>query len=165
MSLYECLTLTISAVGVFGGLVAAFVAYQQLRRMAEAGEAAVEANKKATLANVLDIENSIYVRRQGISEAAQELQNAIEQQKKGEVTREALETKKRFLDEAVENYLNSVDRLCASIIRGLIPEDEYKRDYRILINEIMGKDMYKPFFHAGTPFRNIVSIHGKWADE
>ena len=33
-----------------------------------------------------------------------------------------------------------------------------------IINSIIDP-MYKSFFHAGTPFRNIVQINGKWVDE
>lgn len=50
-------------------------------------------------------------------------------------------------NEARENYLNSMDRLCACILRGQFPEEEYRKDYRNWVNEIMSHDNYIDLIH------------------
>ena len=162
MTQYETLSLVVTSIGVAGAFVAAYVAYHQLKRMAEAGEAAVEANKLAALGNVLQLENTIHQRREMITERFASLKNLSSQ---ASISKDQVDSASKLLNESVESYLNSVDRLCASMLRKLIPEEEYRKDYRPLVNEIMTGDMFKPFFHAGTPYRNIVNIHGIWAEQ
>ena len=162
MTQYEMWSVVLTGTGVFGGLLTAFVAYHQLKRMAEAAESAVASNKLSTLANVLQLEDSIHQRRGVVVERTEHIQQLDTQ---SDVSRSAVDSAKKMLEESIESYLNAVDRLCASLIRNLIPQDEYRKDYRPLINEIMTSNVYKPFLGTGTPYRNIIKIHDAWAEQ
>jgi hypothetical protein len=162
MTQYELWSVGLTIIGIFGGLITAFFAYQQLRRMAQAVESAVAANKLSTLANVLQLEDSIHQRRGTVIERSEHIKQLTLQK---EINKDAVDSAKKMLDESIESYLNAVDRLCASLIRNLIPQDEYRKDYRPLIHEIMSSQNYKSFLGTGTPYRNIIKIHDEWAEQ
>lgn len=68
------------------------------------------------------------------------------------------------MDGAIQNYLNSLDRLCASIIRGILREDHAKQDYRDLINSavvVYAKELEPVTGH----YHNILKIRDRWRDK
>jgi hypothetical protein len=174
MTTFETYSLWIGASGVVVGLLAAFAAIGQLRNLADAAEKSAEANQKAAeaneksaeanrlsvLANVIDIENTMHERRKDLSAIDREVAALSKVSNPDPDDVSALSRRHK---EAQESYLNAVDRLCATILRGLIPEEEAKRDYRDFVKDILNIESFKPLFHSGTPYRNITHLHEKWS--
>jgi len=68
----------------------------------------------------------------------------------------------RQSNEAQENYLNSLDRLCFCVLRNKFSEDELRADYRDVVKRAI--EDFPGQFTAASPFRNILKLHNKWAD-
>lgn len=120
---------------------------------------AADANRTASVMLVLTLEQAVSDNREKLAAVAlkaldPKLQSAPESERKAA---------KLALDERVEEYLNSVDRLCACIIRKHVDEAEYRQDYRNTIIEIV-KD-YEERFRANSRHRNIIKVHHAWSDD
>lgn len=90
-------------------------------------------------------------RRQRLSEMSQTVKES------SKPTKHAL-----IYEEAKESYLNAVERLASSILKGQFPEDEMKTSYREFINNTVRE--YEDKFRVGTHFPRIVKLHEKWQD-
>ena len=66
-------------------------------------------------------------------------------------------------NEACENYLNTIDRLCSVILKEIIPPIDAKKDYRQMIIDTVC--VHNNYLGTGTRFRNIIKVHDRWADE
>lgn len=160
MTTYETISLIISAIGVVAAIIAAIVYFAQLKKMTSSVETAVAANSIATLNTVITLEKSITDNRIRFSDAAV----AASKLKPEDDEKHRNATILAF-DEARENYLNSMDRFCACILREQFPETDYRKDYRNAVNEIVTHANYKELMGTGTRYRNIVKLYDKWADE
>lgn len=172
---YNLWSFIISSLGVVAAGFAAVVYYGQLKKMAESArisreqlesmarsvEEAVKANSLATLSAVLTLESAIAENRARLSAAAAEVGRL-----KADDDEQKRKTAALVFNEARENYLNSMDRLCACILRGQFPEEEYRKDYRNWVFEIMSHDNYKDLIHRmDTRYRNIVKLYERWQDQ
>lgn len=71
-----------------------------------------------------------------------------------------------FFDErncALENWLNSVDRLAYCILRDYLKDRDWRSEYRDYIQNIVREN--ESLFGPGTRYTNIVDIHNKWKRE
>lgn len=132
---------------------------------AEANELAAQANKNANLVTVLTMENSLWSARLRVAEAATQQMDAARRHKEedSETSDQLLKNAQLVYDEAKEQYLNVLDRLCACIVRGFVDEEVYRRDYRELIAETI-RD-HAPAFQVGTRHYNVVTVHEAWRDD
>jgi hypothetical protein len=141
-----------------------FVALAGLASIIVGIRALYQTNKQNAFSNVVACEEMMIAARARFSEALAEqvLANTDAGGHPGLVAaRRGLADKK--VDESLESYLNTVDRLCAALDRANIPEDVYRSDYRPLINDTMTSFKHK--LGPGTVHRHIVKIHGEWADK
>jgi hypothetical protein len=131
-----------------GGLVVAFlagcVAFWTLRKIAQQLES-------AKWNALLSFEQDMNARRHRFSEISQKLASSSEPAKH-EAT----------FNEAKESYLNAVERLAASILKGQFPEDEMKTSYREYIASTIRE--YEDKFGAGTHYPRVIELHKKWRD-
>ena len=160
MTLYETISIGISGTGVIAAIIAAIVYYAQLKKMNESVKTAADANSIATLNAVINLEKTITDNRNRLSQTAAEVSKLS-----SDTDTQHKQTVILVFNEARENYLNSMDRLCACIIRGQIPEVDYRKDYINAINEIVTHKNYNELMGVGTRYRNIVKLYEKWADE
>jgi hypothetical protein len=165
MTQFETTYLWFYAVGTVVAIGLLIVAVYQLRRAAQAVERATEANQLSTLNTVLSLDATISERRIRLSEASVAISELARKAKDDPTPPKEGEFKVAQLrfEEARESYLNAMDRLCACILRGFLPEDDCRRDYRGGINDTV--QGHKDLLGPGTRYRNILKVHEKWADE
>lgn len=142
------------------------VASDQLRKMAQSADSAQKANVISTLNSMLLMEGIMGDRRVLVKEAALECAKLAVREKNGEdLSQEEYALADFRLQEAKENYLNAIDRLCASFLRDLVPEETYRTDYKQFIIDLVRNSEFKDSFGPGTPFRNIVHLYERWVDQ
>lgn len=61
---------------------------------------------------------------------------------------------------ALENYLNSVDRLAYCILKDYLKDRDWRTEYRDYIQNIVRDHEEK--FGAGSRYTNIIDINDKW---
>ncbi|KON88016.1 hypothetical protein AF332_15100 [Sporosarcina globispora] len=162
MSQYEFLSLLIGIAGVLVAGIAASIYYIQLRKMAssiliaqqqlKSMAQSVEQAARANSLTVLTLEEATRRSREKLADISTKVESYKD-----------VELAKKAINEAIENYLNSLDRLCACIRRGHVPEDEYRKDYRDVIKQTIKN--YKSYFGPGTSFTNILKLNEKWSEE
>ncbi|MED3311232.1 hypothetical protein COK59_04705 [Bacillus thuringiensis] len=172
MNAYETYSLILSGAGVvIAGLAAYFyygqlkkmalsakIAEDQLTSMAQSVDEAVKANALSTLNTVLTLEENVRRGRERLASATNEVKKLSANPSKVEV-----DFAEKSLNEAIENYLSSLDRLCACIRRNYVPEGEYRKDYREGIKTTIRN--YTSHFGPGNPYINIVKLNDKWSEE
>jgi hypothetical protein len=125
--------------------------------------ALAKSNKQNAFSNVIACENMMLAARTRMSDAiaanVRALNNVVGNP--ASINAEQALTSK-VSEECTEAYLNTVDRLCAALLRADITEEVYRADYRPLINEIM--KTYARMLGPDTNHRNIVKVFDKWAD-
>ena len=159
MTLYEKCNLALYGLSALVALGMLGVALHQLRELVRQVKAAVVANSIARLNALLSLEEAIAERRLRLSEAGISL---AEIAKSGGATRDDVTVAQLRLDEAIQMYLNALDRLCFCLLRGLLEEEELRAEYREVINAAV-KD-FAGKFNTGTEYRNVKKVYEKWAD-
>jgi hypothetical protein len=141
-------------------LVAAIIAIRTLQQLVTQVKAGVQSNEINQLNALLLLEQDMSRRKDRIGEIQTELTTL---QKSAAYTSDntILEPAIRQYKESVENYLNSLDRLCFCILWNKFSENELRSEYRDVVRTTLLD--FKDHFHAGTDFKNIVKIHRKWA--
>lgn len=81
---------------------------------------------------------------------------------KKQVIPESAEKHQASIEEAKESYLNAVERLASSILKGQFPELEMKTSYREFIASTIRT--YEDKFRAGTHYPRILELNEKWRD-
>lgn len=155
---YNIVTVYIYIISSLVGLGMLGIAIWSLRQLTSQVSAAVKSNSISQLNALLALEQQISERRLRLAEAGMivtELKNSPDQEKKDSA---AL----RF-NEAKENYLNGLDRLCFCVAKGLLSEEDMRLEYRDTIKTAMGD--FPDSFTATTPYRNIKKIYELWADK
>lgn len=142
-------------------LVAAFIAIQTLKKLVEQVTVAATANTIDQLNALLLLEQDMSGRRARLGEIAVDLER-IPKSEAYKIDPTILEPSIRLYNEAQENYLNSLDRLCFCILRGKFSDDELRADYRDVVKTAI--EDFPDQFRAASPFRNILKIHDRWAD-
>lgn len=162
MTLYQWLTVIITG----GGVIAAFVSLQQLVSQVKA---AVDANRINRLIALLTLEETIADRRIRLTEIcfettqiSEEIEHLKQESKDATPANQKMKSAKLKYEEAKQLYLNSLDRLCYCLLKGLLLEEELRADYRNYINDTV-KQFEQDFSSATCPYRNIKEIYEKWA--
>lgn len=115
----------------------------------------------SALTNVLSLESEMNLRKEKLDNINHEIQILhIKGELNDDKTKEIYENK---LDATIENWLNSVDRLCFCIRRNFFTEKDWKLEYRDFIREIIQSFEYK--FRADTKYSNILELNKKWSNE
>lgn len=118
---------------------------------------AVDANKINKLIALLDLEKTINSNRLELSKTSHYINLESNNLNENELDSWNLQ-----LDQCIETYLNSVDRLCFCLLNSYFDDDELRREFRMMINETY--ETYNPQINKGTHFRNIKKIYEKWSD-
>lgn len=130
------------------------------KRSAEANEQAAEANKISGLMAVLSLESALSEARFQLSTSAARRSAAAGD---ASLTAEQLRSINEFHEERIEQYLNSADRICACIRRGYVDEEQYRKDYRSWIAEIISH--HKARFGPDTRHQNVLHVHNRWSQD
>lgn len=147
----------ISFFALIVSIVVAWIGLSQLRKLANQVSEAVEQNRINKLNALIGIEHAIRESRLRLSEAGiacLEMKNpmGIDQEKAA-----ALQLQ---FSEAKQSFLNCLDRLCFAVKKGLLDDDDMRRDYRDMIKEVM-RD-FAGDFGAATPYRHIKAVYEAW---
>lgn len=118
---------------------------------------AVDANKINRLIALLDVEKTININRVEVSKTS----HYINLESSG-MDENQLDSWNLQLEQCIENYLNSVDRLCFCLLNSYFDDDELRKEFRMMINETY--ESYNTQINKGTHFRNIKKIYNKWSD-
>lgn len=158
---YNWYALWVSVGGLAVAIVAAILIYGQLRQ-------AAESLSTSSLMAVLALEDGIARSRSEYSDAlveaarvGAELEKLAKNERKPSESFLAILEKR--IKEKVEQRLNANERLCACIVRGLVPENIYRQDYRGGLQDVM--DAYSDLLGTNTRFPNIVKVHDAWRSE
>jgi len=114
----------------------------------EALEHSARANDLSSLSAVLSLESAMVAARAEMTKATLRVQEVPKE-------RGAL----LYLENAEESWLNLVDRLCACIRWGYVPETRYRADYREYIS-----DVYREY-NSRTQFRHLRHVSLAWQDD
>jgi hypothetical protein len=134
----------IAAGALVAAIVGGFFAFLTLRKIAQQLES-------AKWNALLSFEQDMNARRQRFSDVAQKLTSSSEPTEH-----------QTSYEEAKESYLNAVERLASSILKGQFPEAEMKTSYREYIASTIRE--YEDRFRAGTHYPRIIELHQKWRD-
>lgn len=132
----------IAAVALIVAIVGGIFAFSTLRKITQQLES-------AKWNALLSFEQDMNARRQRLSDIAQQVLSEPEKYK-------------AIYEEAKESYLNAVERLASSILKGQFPEPEMKTSYRDFIASTIKE--YENKFRAGTDYPRILQLHQKWRD-
>jgi len=114
----------------------------------------------SALTNVLSLESEMNLRKEKLDNVNHEIEILNMKNELNEETKEIYENKQ---DAIIENWLNSVDRLCFCIKRNFFTEKDWKIEYRDFIRDIIQSFEYK--FRADTKYNNILELNKKWSNE
>lgn len=116
--------------------------------------------KLANLGTVLTIERNLADARELFTQAIAEHNKVRDKEEEG--SDPFMHSKSAMLARR-ENYLNAMDRLCACIIRKLIPEKEAKMDY--MQNVIDTVKAHSDMFGPDCRHTNIKKVRDRWYDQ
>ena len=114
----------------------------------------------ATLTNVLTLEAEMNSRKAKLDDINYEIEKS---KSEGKFDKNAKEVFKRYQNSAIENWLNSVDRLCFCIKSNYLKEKDWKMEYRDYIIDIVRT--YEDKFGESSLYTNIKDINQKWLRE
>ncbi|UEM37670.1 hypothetical protein [Pectobacterium aquaticum] len=129
----------------------------QVKEAVKSNEEAIKSNRINELGAFLEMESQIKTNRLELSKASI---HALDLKDKGK--QDELDSASLYLNECIENYLNSLDRLCFCIIKGYFDNDDMKIEYRHVLNDAVKEN--PTYFQQSSKHRNIIKIHEKWAD-
>lgn len=116
--------------------------------------------RMSSLMAVLEIEAEMNSRKEKLDSVAFKIRTYSNEMKLTE------ELKSVFSDErscALENYLNSVDRLAYCILKNYLKDRDWRSEYRDYILSIVRDN--ESLFGAGSRYTNIIDINDKWKRE
>lgn len=124
-----------------------------------------KANSISSVAALLQIESSLSQNRQRIDQAAVAMAHLTARRQSGVTVQPAeIEACTMEMNGAIQNYLNSLDRLCACILRDILREDHAKQDYRDLINAAIAN--YKDEFDTVIGrYYHILKLRDRWREK
>jgi len=159
LTTYEVWTVRIYAASFFAGLISVGLTIWQLRQLVRQAKAAATANEINKLTNLLALEDTIAERRLRLSEAGIAVD---EYSKSADVDSNHFTALRLRWNEAIQMYLNALDRLCYCLNTGLLDENRLRSEYRGIVKSAITD--FPDQFTLGTEFRNIAKIHESWAD-
>lgn len=136
-------------------IISAIIALLMLWSVRGQIKEAVESNKINTLNSLLALEAQIAERRRELSSAGISLGKFDTEEVSEEYTAASL----RF-GEAVQMYLNGLDRLCYCVKKKYLDNNDMKLEYRTIISEAIADHPEK--FTATTIYTNILDINEQW---
>ncbi len=141
-------------------IVLVLVAYKQLSKFNESFNVSLNANRISNLMNVLEHEAEITRRKSFLNEIVFEIEeySLIENP-----SADRIAILERKLNSAIEDYLNSIDRLAYCIEYGYFPEKDWKREYRRLIENVVHS--YSEWLGVNSYYVNIIDLNNKWRRE
>lgn len=158
---YNCLTLLVRGASLIVAILAALGLYKQIKH-------AAESLKTSSLMAVLALEDALAQRRSDLAEAQVEVARFAHEM--DSMTPDAKSAAQALLNilqlrasERLEQYLNTLDRLCACIVRGNVDEEIYRQDYRGGVQDIVNGHADR--FGANTRHPNVVKVHVAWRDD
>ncbi len=157
-NLVTAITFILSAVITFGML---WIGISQLKVIAKQAKEDVQANSLNRLNSLLKIESQIAERRQILSEAGLQIVELQNTNIQDSVNAAKFEAAKLRLNEAIQMYLNGLDRLCFCVENGYLTDDEIRLEYRDIIHKALQDHPNE--FQAASPYRNIKRVHERWA--
>jgi len=123
-------------------------------------ETSKNANRISNLMNILEHESEMSRRKSRLDEISYEIEEYSIQHP---VPDDRVKILRRKLDSAIEDYLNSIDRLAFCIKNDYFPEKDWKREYRRLLENVV--DSYEDCFGAASNYVNIIDLNDKWRRE
>lgn len=138
-----------------GVVVAAAGLYYLARQVKKAADA----NRTSNVMLILTLEQTVSANREKLATAAVKMKDAADRKSPDA----EIETARLAYEERIEEYLNSVDRLCACIVRKYVDEEEYRKDYRNGIMDIVKQ--HKNKLGPDTRHRNILKVHAAWSED
>ena len=139
---------------VLTAIIGSFFAWYQLRRLADS-------LATQTVGMVLGMDKVVNEANQRLAEIS--IANA-ELAKSGSATKHELEIAQLRENHAIQNYLNSLDRVCSFFLNGSFSEKMYKSDYRTLVHDAV-KNYSTHFGGPQNLYFNLQEIHKKWQKE
>lgn len=106
----------------------------------------------SNLTNVLALETEINYRKEKVDDISHKI-----------VVNPNDTTLSEPLESAVENWINSVDRLCFCIRKGYFPEKEWSIEYRDYIINLVRSNEGK--FGPGSRYVHIIYLNNKWKEK
>lgn len=123
-------------------------------------ETSKDSNRISNLMNVLEHEAEISGRKSRLDEISYEIE---EYSLNNPQPDDKVKILRRKLDSAIEDYLNSIDRLAFCIKNDYFPEKDWKREYRKVIENVV--DNYEDWFGAASNYVNVIDLNNKWKRE
>ena len=156
-------SLVTGSVGLMGIFIALYQIFQ-IKLQLEYGNKELKNTtsqlKNTTLTNVLSLEAEMNDRKEKVDT----INNEIEKLNlNGELTEERKEIYLKFLNVAIENWLNSIDRLCFCIKNDYLIEKDWKAEYRDYVIDVV--KTFEEKFGASSKYKNILDINNKWLRE
>ena len=145
-------SITAIVTGVFGlgGAIFAIIQIYQIKNQLSS----------ATLTNVLTLEAEMNSRKAKLDDINNEIEKA---NLEGKLDKNTKEVFRKYQNSAIENWLNSVDRLCFCIKSNYLKEKDWKMEYRDYIIDIVRT--YEDKFGESSLYTNIKDINQKWLRE
>lgn len=111
----------------------------------------------SVLTNVLTIETEMNDRKEKVDDVVAHLRKLEVEGKLDDPLNKIIQDQ---LNSAIENWLNSVDRLCFCIKKNYLPEKDWKSEYRDYVIDLVKASEGK--FGPGSKYTNIIDINSKW---
>ena len=140
---------------VFIGIFTLYQLYFQLKNLNNS-------LRISTLSTLIDLENEIIRRKENLDIVNNEISyyyNNLKQDLPDEKNLNMLITRE---SSALENYLNSMDRLSFCILNKYFLDKDWRCEYRDVIFEIVDKRQDQ--FGVSTKYRNIKKLYYNWKD-
>jgi uncharacterized membrane-anchored protein YhcB (DUF1043 family) len=141
-------------VGIIGVFIALYQIYQiknQLKNGSEELKNATSQLKNTTLTNVLSLEAEMNDRKEKVDN----INNEIEKQNlDNKLTQDVRDVYEKFQNAAIENWLNSIDRLCFCIKNNYLIEKDWKVEYRDYIINVV--KTFENKFGVASRYKNII---------
>lgn len=118
--------------------------------------------RNSTLSTLIDLENEIIRRKEILDVVNNEItkyNNELGENMPNEHTLALLMTREKS---ALENYLNSIDRLSYCILNEYFLDKDWRGEYRDVIFDIIDKKQEQ--FGPNTKYRNIKKLYNNWKD-
>ena len=144
----EQLTALGTVIAAIAAISAAMIAGNQLKNLADSF-------RMSGLSAVLAMESEISTRADALDQFDFQLRLGL---KTGSVPDDQIEFYEERRATLADSYLNSIDRLAFCILKGYLPEKDWRGEYEVLLNTLLTG----PGFPAARNFDNIVKLHNKW---
>lgn len=159
MTPFEERSLWLGAAALLLTLITVSFGLYQLRQLVIQVKAAVDANRLSQLDALLQIERNLADSRNVLKKAGLKL---VSYKENDTVSKNDFEVAVMDFNEAKQTHFNALDRLCATILSGLLDETQLRPEYRDYISDLVKE--YPEDFGTTTPYRSVMKLYNTWAD-